>query len=227
MPDPTTPPGATPGSTPPPSTPPAGATPDVAELTKKLTSLEAYIEELKSESITNRQKAKASSSVIDNLRTALGIDGDAAAVEAKVKDAVVARDATIKKLVLGREIERAAVKAGLKPHLLERAASLVSADDVEVDVATQKITKGDLNAKFTDLAKTIPELFGATPSSPPAPKPPAGTQDPGTPPPVVSGSVIEQWQTATAKQDRQAMAKLMREHGREIGAYVDSLPKRV
>lgn len=217
MPDDQTKPGETPGSTPPQSPP------DAAKLAEEVSSLKSYVEELKAESIKHRHQAKASSSVIDNLRTALGIEGDPATIEVKVKDAVAQKDATIKQLILEHGVERAAAKAGLrKPELAGRLLDLA---DLEIDLASKSV-KGDLDAKFEALKKDLPELFGATPGAPAAPKPPAGTQDPGAPSAGVKVSVIEAWQSASKAQDRQAMAKLMAEHGAVIGQHIDSLRGR-
>lgn len=220
MPDDPKPAGETPAQT---TTTPSP--PDAAKLADEVSSLKSFVEELKAESIQNRHKAKAATTVLDNLRTALGIEGDPATIEVKVKEAVAQKDATIKQILLEREVERAAVKAGLrKPELAGRLLDLA---DIDVDPQARTV-KGNLDAKFEELKKSVPELFGAMPQPAPAPRPPAGTQDPGSPSAGALGSILEEWEAAKATGDRAAMNRLMTDpvKGKAIGAHIDSMRPR-
>lgn len=171
-------------------------------------STKAYIEDLKNESIQHRLRAKAESERAEKAEQTL--------VQAKT---------AMGKVLLDREIERAAIRAGLrKPELASKL--LPDLEGIEVD--TEKLeVRGDISAKLEALKKDIPELFGVMPQPPPsAPKPAAGTQDPGAPPAGANGSIYEAWATATANGDRTAMADLMSKHGKEIGQHIDSLRNR-
>lgn len=196
--------GETPATTTTTNQPPA---PTPAARPVEENSMKAYIEDLKAESIQNRLRAKSESERAT-----------------KAEEALAAQRTALGRVVLDREIERAAVKAGLrKPELATKL--LPDLEGIEVDLEKLAV-KGDIGAKLEALKKDLPELFGVMPQPAPTSKPPAGTQDPGAPPLGVNGSVVEAWQTAVASGNRQAMADLMAKHGPEIGKYVDSMRSR-
>jgi hypothetical protein len=200
---------------------PKGATPEVTELTKKIQTLESKLEEVTTESIERRKENKSLRSMFDGLRGVFGIEGDPAAVEGKVKEAVASKDAAIKSLLLETAVERKALELGVKPERLAKIARLIDTSDVEIDLDKRALKNPDaLGAKLTALKTEIPELFGVTPAA--DPKPPAASQDPGSPPPTGAGSVLDQWNAAKQTGNRSELAKLWLNHGPEIAK---SLPK--
>jgi len=205
-----------------------GATPTIESLQAALEATNKRLEEVTTESIGRRKELaelKPLKPLFEGLRTALGVEGDPSAIEAKVKEVTAQSQTKMRSLLLKSEVQAAAVKAGIRDP--GDALRMLDLSGVQVDLDKESVDAKALTEQLADLKQKKPYLFADAPA--PAggtPKPPAGTQDPGAPPAGLNGSVIEAWQAASGSGNRQAMADLWAKHGQEIGKYIDSLRGR-
>jgi hypothetical protein len=166
--------------------------------------------------------------VVDGLRGALGIEGDPATVEAKVKEAVTTRDNAIRTLLLETAVEREALKAGAKPDRLAYAARLVDLSGVEVDLDKRMLKNPKaLAAKVGALKASIPELFGETPQPAPTPSRLPSRRTLASPPPAGADRCSSSGRRRRNPKPDRGSPGCGPHIAKEIGQYATSLGKRL
>jgi hypothetical protein len=197
--------------------------PEVEALRAELSTVQQRLKEVTEESIGRRKELaelKPLKALFDGMRQTLGVEGDAAAVEAKVKEVSEQGKSKLRSILLRSEVTAAAAKAGMRDP--SDAARMLDLADLQVDVDKETVDQKTLGERLQGLKTSKPYLFGdGTPLKPDdKTAPPAGTQDPGKPDLGGKGSAYEQWTAARKAGDTKKAAEIYLKHRDEIGRAV-------
>lgn len=132
-----------------------------------------------------KQAAEAATEEVEEEAAASGTELTPAqlkrAVDKAVKTATEAAEARYRPVAIHAAAESAFVTAGAKAAGVAKLVRLIDTEDIEVDMATGKVTAG-LDEQIEDLKAEFPELFTAAepakPAKRPAPKKAAQAQRP-------------------------------------------------